>query len=75
MELNVDTRHNEMATPVASSLLTVKDVVNVLPLSSNQVYLMASKGRIPSVRIGNKLYFKKELLPSFGSMELIRSLG
>lgn len=45
---------------MSCSLLTVRQVQELLPLSSNQIYLLAAKGKLPSIRLGKKLLFRED---------------
>jgi excisionase family DNA binding protein len=48
--------------PTNQPLLRVTDIANWLRLSSKAVYRMAEEGRIPSVKISNRLRFDPDAI-------------
>ena len=47
------------------SLITVKDVADYLKLKEQTVYLLARQNKIPSLKVGGSLRFKKSQIDSW----------
>jgi excisionase family DNA binding protein len=51
--------------PMDDSLITVKDVADYLKLKEQTVYLLARQNKIPSLKVGGSLRFKKSQIDSW----------
>lgn len=54
--------------PEPEPLLTVVDVARLLRLHPKTVYAMAASGRLPCIRIGNRLRFTAEDIRDIGRL-------
>jgi predicted DNA-binding transcriptional regulator AlpA len=46
----------------SKSLLTPRQVADILPISHSLIYSFGVKGVIPSIRIGKRLFFQREVI-------------
>jgi len=44
------------------TLLTARQAAELLPISHSQIYSFGVKGIIPSIRIGKRLFFRREVI-------------
>lgn len=49
----------------AKDVLTVKDIYTLLPIGKNKTYKLIEQNKIKSVRVGKKIFVRKEDLIDF----------
>lgn len=49
----------------AKDVLTVKDIYTLLPIGKNKAYKLIEQNEIKSVRVGKKIFIRKEDLIDF----------